>query len=60
MCECERRTIPKFAEKEIFTSPSTENNNFSSVWYEQDGATPHTAKRVLEWLDNTFSGRYLS
>lgn len=26
MFECERRTIPKFAEKEIFTSPSTENN----------------------------------
>lgn len=60
MCECERRTIPKFAEKEIFTSPSTENNTFLSVWYEQDGATPHTAKRVLELLDNTFSGRYLS
>lgn len=34
--------------------------NFSSVWYQQDGATPHTATRVLEWLDDTFSGRYLS
>jgi hypothetical protein len=52
--------IPKFAEKEIFTSPSTESTNFSSVWYQQDGVTTHTATRVLEWLENTFSGRYLS
>lgn len=41
---------------------NTTNFSRSSVWYQQDGATcsPRTATRVLMWLDDTFSWRYLS
>jgi hypothetical protein len=34
--------------------------NLDDVWFQQDGATPHTAARVLQWLDNTFGDQYIS
>lgn len=34
--------------------------NFDDVWFQQDGATPHTAGCVLQWLDNTFGDQYIS
>ena len=29
-------------------------------WFQQDGATPHTANITLEWLDRRFAGRLIS
>lgn len=34
--------------------------NLNSVWFQQDGATPHTAGNVIEWLNTTFGDRYIS
>lgn len=32
----------------------------NNVWFQQDGATPHTAKIVLEWLAEKFRERFIS
>lgn len=29
-------------------------------WFQQDGATPHTAKQTLKWLEDRFHGRVIS
>ena len=29
-------------------------------WFQQDGATPHTANVTMEWLDRCFAGRLIS
>ena len=29
-------------------------------WFQQDGATPHTANITMEWLDRRFAGRLIS
>ena len=29
-------------------------------WFQQDGATPHTAKQTLTWLEDRFHGRIIS
>lgn len=31
-----------------------------TCWFQQDGATPHTARSVLEWLEQTFGNRLFS
>lgn len=36
------------------------NLNLDNVWFQQDGATPHIAGCVLQWLDNTFGHQYIS
>jgi hypothetical protein len=30
------------------------------TWFQQDGAAPHTAQRVLDWLKKTFDKRFIS
>ena len=30
------------------------------MWFQQDGATPHTAHHVLKWLKETFATRIVS
>ena len=30
------------------------------VWFQQDGATPHTAGDVVDWLSQTFGDRFIS
>lgn len=32
----------------------------NNVWFQQDGATPHTAKIVLEWLAEKFGEHFIS
>ena len=32
----------------------------TQVWFQQDGATPHTAHHVLKWLTETFATRIVS
>ena len=34
--------------------------NRNVQWFQQDGATPHTANITLEWLDEQFSDRLIS
>ena len=34
--------------------------NIEDVWFQQDGATPHTAGDVIEWLSQTFGERFIS
>lgn len=34
--------------------------NLEDAWFQQDGATPHTATKIVEWLEENFKGRYLS
>eukprot|EP00477_Mikrocytos_mackini_P005757 GAHX01009175.1.p1 GENE.GAHX01009175.1~~GAHX01009175.1.p1 ORF type:complete len:58 (+),score=3.68 GAHX01009175.1:115-288(+) len=43
-----RKVLPALQRK-------TTNFSRSSVLYQQNGASPHTATRVLDWLDDTFS-----
>ena len=33
--------------------------NIENMWFQQDGATPHTAKHVLSWLHETFSENFI-
>ena len=35
-------------------------NSRSRKWYQQDGATPHTAKQTLEWIEERFRGKVIS
>ena len=32
----------------------------ADVWFQQDGAAPHTARVVLSWLEETFGDRFIS
>ena len=34
--------------------------NIENVWFQQDGATPHTAKHALAWLHETFGENFTS
>ena len=34
--------------------------DINNIWFQQDGATPHTAKHVLEWLHSMFGERLIS
>ncbi len=36
------------------------NNDIDVVWYQQDGATPHTARHVLAWLEKVFGEQFVS
>ena len=36
------------------------NNNIGGLWYQQDGATPHTARHVLAVLEQTFGEQFIS
>ena len=36
------------------------NIDINNIWFQQDGATPHTAKHVLEWLHSMFGDRLIS
>ncbi|XP_033745047.1 uncharacterized protein LOC117330676 [Pecten maximus] len=35
-------------------------HELNGVWYQQNGAAPHTANRVLTWLADTFGNRLIS
>ena len=35
-------------------------NRRSRQWFQQDGATPHTAKQTLEWIEEQFRGKVIS
>ena len=37
---------------------STENIN--TTWFQQDGATPHTARNMVEWIQKTFGDNFIS
>ena len=39
---------------------SQQGINQNMQWFQQDGATPHTANITLEWLDQQFSDRLIS
>lgn len=32
----------------------------NTIWFQQDGATPHTAGKVLDWLRKTFGRNFIS
>ena len=34
--------------------------NIETMWFQQDGATPHTAKHVLSWLHESFGDNFIS
>jgi hypothetical protein len=34
--------------------------NFNTVWFQQDGATPHTSRDVIAWLQKTFGKHCIS
>ncbi len=34
--------------------------SITDVWFQQDGAAPHTAGRVLDWLSQTFGKKFIS
>ena len=34
--------------------------NIENMWFQQDGATPHTAKHVLSRLHETFGENFIS
>ena len=34
--------------------------NIENMWFQLDGATPHTAKHVLSWLHETFIENFIS
>ena len=34
--------------------------NFKTLWFQQDGATPHTSGEVLSWLEKTFGTHFIS
>ena len=34
--------------------------NIENMWFQQDGATPNTAKHVLSWLHETFGENFIS
>jgi hypothetical protein len=34
-------------------------DNFDEIYFQQDGAPPHYAVHVLEFLGNTFGGRVI-
>ena len=34
--------------------------DINKIWFQQDGATPHTAGHVLEWLRETFGRKLIS
>lgn len=34
--------------------------NIEEVWFQQDGAAPHTAGNVIGWLSKTFGSRFIS
>lgn len=34
--------------------------NMSKLWFQQDGAAPHTANRALEWMQETFGRKVIS
>ena len=36
------------------------NNYLEGLWYQQDGATPLTARHVLAWLEQTFGEQFIS
>ena len=36
------------------------NNNIGGLWYQQDGATPHTARHVLAWLEQSLGEQFIS
>jgi hypothetical protein len=34
--------------------------NINTLWFQQDGATPHTSRDVIAWLQKTFGTHYIS
>ena len=34
--------------------------HFNNAWFQQDGATPHTARKVLTFLEETFGNQFIS
>jgi hypothetical protein len=34
--------------------------DFNSIWFQQDGATPHTSGEVISWLEKTFGTHFIS
>jgi hypothetical protein len=34
--------------------------DIDKIWFQQDGATPHTAGDVIQWLYDTFGQNFIS
>ena len=45
---------------EFLPSLRKQRVNMGRVWFQQDGATPHTSGAVLTWLHETFGDRLIS
>ena len=43
-----------------FLMPQIEEQNLDNMWFQQDGATPHTAKETIRILKDLFPGRLIS
>ena len=43
-----------------FLMPQMEEQNLDYMWFQQDGATPHTAKETTRILKDLFPGRLIS
>ncbi|GFX15970.1 transposase [Trichonephila clavipes] len=43
-----------------FFIPELNNHDVQELWFQQDGATCHTARATIDLLKNTFGGRLIS
>lgn len=46
-----RKYVAALAEKDI---------DINDVWFQQDGASPHTDVQVVNWLQEKFGNRFIS
>lgn len=46
--------------KKFLPSLGRRGINPKEIWFQQDGATPHTTRHVTDWLHQTFDGNFIS
>jgi hypothetical protein len=46
--------------KKFILTLRRESFNINKIWFQQDGATPHTAGDVIKWLYDTFVLNFIS
>jgi len=51
------RIIPRLIE--LFPNPNNPNHLAEHIWFQQDGAPPHFAATVRNYLNQTFPGRWI-
>ena len=45
--------------KDHFWPRQLDTANYKKHYFQQDGATPHTAKKVQDWLKTKFSDKFV-